>query len=754
MAEETFAPAVENHLQLIFRRLDNLTILPSVAQRFLSELLKSESLSSNLTEIINSHPALSVSVFKSMQKNIIAFTEESPSVRQAVEKLHPSTVRNILFDVNIINPFTNHLRENTIQMHKQLLRHSLAVACCAGELAPVLNIEPNLAYSAGLLHDIGKFALLEVMPKSLVRIIEQANTQNSPISYIEQKNLGLDHTIIGRRLTQKWNIPAPINLAVWLHHSDTETLSKTIPEAKIAQLVQLANCIAKLTGFSLTHPEETTETMQQLAMSLEISLEYIQNIRQELPEKVEEKNGLLGMDIPNSDAAYFDTLKHSVAQFATETGKLKQQNQGLQTNSSHFDFITEMLSGLNPNAQPIDTAAYLAARWQRFYQTGMVCIYLLPGSCEKKIEAVLVETLGKCKTLSLNPPADSTIIHQPIANKFEILSAPDHIYWLLEQLDVEPELSQTKLLPLLANGKTIGAIVFELRYPADIEQFKEMFKASAQAAASILNISLESFTNQLFAEQFSQLLTRAKSSTARPSASTGVAETTPQAQSPPSISELAEMAGGAAHELNNPLSIIAARAQLLADDETDTKKKNILKQIQHNSNRISAIIEDLMAFASPQPPKHSDTGVKQVIDEALEFAAQKAGTDHINSQIDIDEDVDNIYVDSAQMVTAVANIICNALESYTDETGPVKITASPGHSGDNVELQIKDLGRGMDAETINKATQPFFSAKDAGRRRGMGLSHAKRLIELNNGCLHIESELGTGTNVTITLPKS
>jgi len=592
------------------------------------------------------------------------------------------------------------------------------------------------------------------MPKSLVRIIEQANIQNSPIYSIEQKNLGLDHTIIGRRLAQKWNIPSPINLAVWLHHSETEILWKTIPEAKIAQLVRLANSIAKLTGFSITQQEETTETMQQLAMSLEISTEQIQNIQRELPEKVEEKENLLGLDMPNADAAYLDTLSQGAAQFAKETCKLKQQNQSLQTSSSHFDFVTEMLSCLNPNVQPIDTAAKIAARWQRFYQTGIVCIYLLPASSEKKIEAVVVESLGRCKTVSLNPPADSTIIPQPIVSKFDILNAPDHIYWLLEQLDVEPELSQTKLLPLLANGKTIGAVVFELRYPADIVQFREMFKSAACAAASILNISIESFTNQLFAEQFSQLLTRTRYSAAAPSTPAAVAETAPPPQAPPSISELAEMAGGAAHELNNPLSIIAARAQLLADDETDTKKKSLLKQIQHNSNRISAIIEDLMAFASPQQPRPSQTGVKQLIDEALEFATQKAGIDHINAQIDIDENVDNIYGDSAQMVTAIANIICNALESYTDKTGPVKITASPGHTGDTVELQIKDLGRGMDSETLSKAAQPFFSDKPAGRKRGMGLSHAKRLIELNNGSLNIQSEPGAGTNVTITLPKS
>jgi signal transduction histidine kinase len=58
----------------------------------------------------------------------------------------------------------------------------------------------------------------------------------------------------------------------------------------------------------------------------------------------------------------------------------------------------------------------------------------------------------------------------------------------------------------------------------------------------------------------------------------------------------------------------------------------------------------------------------------------------------------------------------------------------------------------MDAETVSKATQPFFSARPAGRKRGMGLAHAQRLIELNNGSLQIKSQPGTGTIATILLP--
>ncbi|MBN1391951.1 MAG: hypothetical protein JW947_04010, partial [Sedimentisphaerales bacterium] len=72
--------------------------------------------------------------------------------------------------------------------------------------------------------------------------------------------------------------------------------------------------------------------------------------------------------------------------------------------------------------------------------------------------------------------------------------------------------------------------------------------------------------------------------------------------------------------------------------------------------------------------------------------------------------------------------------------------------GGFVKLTIADDGCGMDAETLQKATFPFFSNPPAGRKRGMGLAHAARLIQLNGGKLSITSQPGTGSTVTILLP--
>jgi signal transduction histidine kinase len=255
---------------------------------------------------------------------------------------------------------------------------------------------------------------------------------------------------------------------------------------------------------------------------------------------------------------------------------------------------------------------------------------------------------------------------------------------------------------------------------------------------------------QHFAERFARLISKPRDTAGPPGKHEEAPAQTARAED--SLNALAEMAAGAAHELNNPLAVISGRAQFLAEAQTDPETKEILKQICENAREASGIIEDLMSFAEPPQPRATRTDVKKMLDEAVQLASRKMNMEDIDVQIEIAGDIENVLVDSAQIVSAIANVISNAVESYGDQAGPVRITADADESGDPVKLAIKDLGCGMDTVTLKKVTQPFFSAKPAGRNRGMGLAYAARFIQLNRGTLNIESEPGSGTTATVCLP--
>ncbi len=735
-------PTVAHQVELVIHRLSSLSTLPCVATRFLSHL--SQARPSALAETIESDPALTARILSLMHQQGLSCPDESSSVRRAIDKLPAHAVRQALLSVRVYPAFGRD--EHRVLFRKQLVVHSLAVACCAEDIAGIISpqMDSQLAYSAGLLHDIGKLALDETMPRSFAGIVEQAKSQQACSRTLEQKHLGLDHTILGKRLAAKWRLPNQIVLAIWLHHSDVHLLSQSMPEAKIAQVVQLADLIARQCGIGQSGSFDATDSADKIAQSLAINPEQLEQIRRGLEEKVAQKSDSLGLDSPVTADDYCNAVHAVAAQLAQKHAELALENHRLQAVLSHFDFTKEFLLSIDSNDEPIDVAENFAVRWQKFYQTGLVCLYLAAPTDSPFLKAVVVESPSQTKAVILNAPAETPVIPQAITNSFAILNAQDYADWLFEQLDVEFDLSHTKLLPLLSGNKAIGAIVFELHYPAETEQFEEKFKTIASIAGAVLDLFFASAGQQRFAEQFAQSL-------AGPPADIQPQRAKPQIAAD-ALDALAEMAGGAAHELNNPLSVISGRAQMLAQGETDPGKKQILRQIQKNADEISAIIDDLFVFASPPPPRPTWTAHRQILDEAIQLASQKTGVEHIDARIEVIGDIKNIFADSAQVASAIANVICNSIESYADSAGPVKITASADQSGSFVKLIITDLGCGMDSQTLQKATYPFFSNLPAGRKRGMGLAHAARLIQLNGGKLSITSRPGSGTTVTILLP--
>jgi len=742
--DEPANTTVTQQIELAVSRLDSLSTMPCIAARFFPKLLQGQFSPSTLADIIESDPALTARILSLIEQRGAGLPDGRFSLRQALDKLSAHDVRDAILSINVLQAFDldDEIDKDRVTAKKGLLLHSIAVACCAKDIAEMASpqMDSQLAYSAGLLHDIGKLALEETMPKSFASMVEEAKSTKKCFHNIEQKHLGTDHTIIGKRLGQKWRLPNLIVLAIWLHHSQTVTIAEDMPEARIAAVVQLADSIARQSGIGSSGSFDLPEPAESISQWLAISPEQLQQIRRKLPETVRQKSNILGLYLPKAGANYCKIVHTAAAQLARQHTKLSDENRRLQSDSSHLDFITDFLLSTNPISVATDIAENFAARWQKFYQTGMVCLYLAPSAGSQTFEAVVVENLSQSRMVCLNAPTETSVIPKTMANNFAILNAYAYIDWLFEQLDVDFDVNRTKLMPLLSGRKAVGAIAFELHYPGDLELFEEKFKASASIAGSVLGMALAQQRQQHFAERFTRLISKPKDTQ------------TWAAPAENSLNALAEIAAGAAHELNNPLAVISGRAQLLAEAESDWEKKRILEQIYENAREASAIIEDLMSFAEPPQPRPAPTDTKQMLDEAIQLASQKTNVEHINVQIEVAEDVGNVFVDSAQIVSAIANVISNAVESYGDEPGPIKITAVAGESGDSVKLQIKDAGCGMDAETVQKATQPFFSVKAAGRKRGMGLAYVVRFIQLNKGSLNIASEPGRGTTVTVCLP--
>ena len=214
-----------------------------------------------------------------------------------------------------------------------------------------------------------------------------------------------------------------------------------------------------------------------------------------------------------------------------------------------------------------------------------------------------------------------------------------------------------------------------------------------------------------------------------------------------------EMAAGAAHEMNNPLAVISGRSQLLAAQLSDPKLKSAASLISEQSHRLSGIITELMDFARPQPPVVREAELTDVVEQAI--CQAKGRADPADRQIEVAiGQVPRVQIDPLQVAAALAEVIENALHASDRTRGRIEIQAAHDPHSSRVVVTVSDNGCGMDEHILRCAFDPFFSAKPAGRRRGLGLAKALRWIEASGGSIRLESRPGQGTLAIVLLPQA
>jgi putative nucleotidyltransferase with HDIG domain len=768
MPEQSPDNSAGRRVELAVGQCESISILPSVASRFLSQLGRMELTPGSLAELVESDPAITALVLRLCYNKGIVIKQCDTWLLQVMEKISLREIRDAVLSANVFGGLSD---DGGSDFRKELTRHSLASACCAKQLAKLVSpeIDGDTAYLAGLLHDIGKFLLDETMPKSFDTLLEQAKAGKTSFCQVEQTNLGIDHTILAKRFAQSIRLPSDIILGLWLHHSRAGTIPR-MPQARIAGVVEIADTIVRRAGIGESGNYEEQLSAEAIAGTLGLTVEQVKEVGRQLPDLVMQKSEAVGLNILKPGWAYCDALRTTAGQLASDSSKLFEESSRLQSSANYFDFIKELTPKINSSMPAIELAKNYALVWQNFYHTGPVCIYLTDQLEEGIVEGTVVENQANAKTIMLEVPDDAELIPQPMQEKFVVLDAGETIDWLFEQCDIKFDLSRTKIAPLQANERTVGVIIFELRHPVGSD-IAERFGPAARFGGTILDMLGTIGSQQWYAERFAQALgqtpdTRHKTPDIRHQ--TQAELPTEEIKRPEEAEAMAEMAAGAAHELNNPLSVISGRAQLLAKSENDPDRKRILEQIQQNADELSAIIDDLMSYANPEQPRATETAVEQIINDAIDLTKQKKQIEQFDIKIDIAPDVPEVFVDSAQISCAISNILCNGLEAYgpdiadkdqrqalrqgSGQEGLLMIEISADKANHAVSIQVVDSGRGMDEQTLARATHPFFSARPAGRKRGMGLAHAQRLIEINHGKLSLASQPDKGTTVTVILP--
>ncbi|EQB31909.1 ATP-binding protein [Sphingobium ummariense] len=230
------------------------------------------------------------------------------------------------------------------------------------------------------------------------------------------------------------------------------------------------------------------------------------------------------------------------------------------------------------------------------------------------------------------------------------------------------------------------------------------------------------------------------------------------------LETLGQLTGGVAHDFNNLLMPIIGALDMLQRklEIKDERMQRWIANAMQSSERAKTLVQRLLGFARRQELQRRPIDVGALVSGMRDLIASSVGPTII-LQLKADADLPQAMADPNQLELAILNLCVNARDAMPDggsltiQTQVMTTGPRPGlrlAAGEYVQLSVIDTGAGMDAETLARAVEPFFSTKEVGRGTGLGLSMVHGLAAQLGGAFALSSEPGMGTKAELFLPVS
>jgi signal transduction histidine kinase/HAMP domain-containing protein len=214
------------------------------------------------------------------------------------------------------------------------------------------------------------------------------------------------------------------------------------------------------------------------------------------------------------------------------------------------------------------------------------------------------------------------------------------------------------------------------------------------------------------------------------------------------LAALGRVTAGVAHEVKNPLNSMRLWLEVLKGNmPVEPEAQQAVKMLDSEIDRLDRAVKTFLNFTKPLEFKLEETDLRLLLDEVLDAARPAIAQAGVELRVDLPSEFPPTLVDSQLMHQAVLNLLLNACE-FTGPGG--RITLSLRRSGDSAIIAVADSGKGIPAEDQKKIFQLFFTTRPGGT--GIGLANTFRFVQLHNGRIEFDSEVGRGTTFRVELP--
>ena len=639
--------------------------------------------------------------------------EKISHIDQALLRMGRQTVKNLVFSAAVHQVFQDNHGYDPIHI-KRFWRHSLLSATIARMIAVKIDYrEPEQAFFAGMIHDIGRLVLSANFPEACKEILD-LDPNESKTLLDEERKICASHPEIGAWLLSQWNIDSFTIDAVLYHHETADRIARAFPLVKI---VFSANILAEMTEssdvrcddimgfFSLTLGEMTDlvvraeEEMDALAQSLGIDIGP-KGHRFSGGNNDEENNRVLTTEVEDM-AMLFATLQ-ALTEVANEEEMLKTVQDGLRILLDAQEallFLYDVQNQLLINhGDPYADNMHIP--WEQ--QSSIIVRCLI----ENRILSSFEEKSG-----------DQTIMDKQLAG------------YLGKQGMI--------CVPLIARQEKVGVAVVGVD-PED--------EISLKKRTPLLKLFAHTVAAALHADRMKQEHARQV-----------------QAERLAAVQALMRRV---AHEINNPLGIIKNFLLILSSklgDHNNGVQKEI-KVIREEIDRITRILPELSIAETSKRRVKSTLDLNGLIKDMTDMFAKVATVQRgIHIQLQLAADLPKITVDKDGIKQVLLNLLKNAVEALPQGGNIYIETASFPHGADErnadgqngepkeIRMVFRDDGPGIDQAIQEKLFEPCVSSKGEGHS-GIGLSVVYQIIKEQGGDVTCTSNPGQGAAFTLTLP--
>jgi putative nucleotidyltransferase with HDIG domain len=680
-----------------------LPVLPQVLLRIMAHCESEHAGTASLAELLGSDAALSARVLQIATSSAYYRGTHPVSLERALATIGVDMLRTLLITESVYQSFSQVLPDRVDL--RGFWRHSLAAAVAARELSARLGqVHGEEAYLAGLLHDVGRLALLSAAPEEYV--VNFFHEDDFGLCAVEERTLHTNHAEAGAWLIERFGLDSFIADAVLYHHE---------PFARLKDAHPLVRCVALA---DLLVQQEDDTGLARIGQQAGIAPEVLATVQQSVRREVVRVADLLGIDLSDADriAPPPESVRRTTVQDAAAV-RLREQMRDMTLVSQAAQAFTRH-DDRERCISAITDAAMVIFEWRAGMTMTVdrergVLVAHAPRGAGQRIAGFTIALAG-----------DSPLAHG--ASKSEIV----HLAQAMESSVGEAQLlrffeaDRLIAVPLATHGTCLGMLVGALsdsQLPGLLQR-ESMLRAFGNHAAGAL---------------------AALADDALP----GAGEATPGA----SQAEFRLASRKLAHEVNNPLAIVrnylAVLERKLGDrDGIDAELGIVAEEI----DRIDRLVND---FANPQAaPADATVGVNDCARHVVQlFRASES----LRSSIDI------AFVEAPQEVVAaidrhslqqiLVNLVKNAIEAMP-AGGRIAVRhhgAVKRNGATFARLEIVDNGPGIPASMQTELFQRGSSTK--GSQRGFGLTIVHELVTRAGGTIVFHSD-ASGTRFEIVLP--